>query len=63
MKGIDLLEVMEALKTENKLVLKRILVDNGSELISKDFDKWTYENDMVLDYSKPGKPTENPFIK
>jgi putative transposase len=56
-------EVMEALKKENKLVLKRIQVDNGSEFISKELDKWAYENGVMLDYSRPDKPTNNPFIE
>ena len=42
---------------------QRIQVDNGSEFISKDFDKWAYENKVTLDYSRPGKPTDNPFIE
>lgn len=62
-KGIDVVEIMEALKTENGLVPKRIQVDNGSEFISKEFDKWAYENSVTLDYSRPGKPTDNPFIE
>jgi len=60
-KGIDVVEVMEALSRENGLVPKRIQVDNGSEFISKEFDKWAYENKVTLDYSRPGKPTDNPF--
>jgi len=42
---------MERLKHQNKAVPKRIQVDNGSEFISKDFDKWAYENYVTLDYS------------
>ena len=41
----------------------RIQVDNGSEFISKDLGKWAYENGVVLDFSRPGKPTDNPFIE
>lgn len=62
-KGIDVVEVMEELKKQNSLVPERIQVDNGSEFISKDFDKWAYENNVTLDYSRPGKPTDNPFIE
>lgn len=62
-KGIDVVEVMEALKKQNGLVPKRIQVDNGSEFISKDFDKWAYENKVTLDYSRRGKPTDNAFIE
>lgn len=62
-KGIDVVEVMEALKKQNGLVPERIQVDNGSEFISKEFDKWAYKNKVILDYSRPGKPTDNPFIE
>jgi putative transposase len=63
LKGSDVVEVMEALKKENQLVPARIQVDNGSEFVSKDLDKWAYENKVTLDYSRPGKPTDNPFIE
>jgi len=63
LKGINVGEVMDALKHQNKSVPKRIQVDNGSEFISKDFDKWAYENNVTLDYSRPGKPTDNPYIE
>ncbi len=38
-------------------------MDNGSEFISKTPDKWYYENKVELDFSRPGKPTDNPFIE
>ncbi|TIH18021.1 transposase [Marinifilum sp. JC120] len=41
----------------------RIQVDNGSEFISKALDKGAYKNEVVLDFSRPGKPTDNPFIE
>src|SRR5215218_1291931 len=40
-----------------------IKVDNGSEFISKALDKWAYDNQVTLDFSRPGKPTDNPFIE
>jgi putative transposase len=39
------------------------VADNGSEFISKALDSWAYENQVVLDFSRPGKPTDNPFIE
>lgn len=42
---------------------KRIQVDNGSEFISKALDRWAYDNGVILDFSRPGKPTDNPFIE
>lgn len=62
-KSIQVIEVLEALKVYQKTIPKRIQVDNGSEFISKDFDRWAHENAITLDYSRPGKPTDNPFIE
>jgi len=42
---------------------KRIQVDNGSEFISRALDKWAYEHGVELDFSRPGKPTDNAFIE
>lgn len=63
LKGGDVVAVMERLKNERGIIPKRIQVDNGSEFISKDFDRWAYENNVFLDFSRPGKPTDNPFIE
>ena len=38
-------------------------VDNGPEFISKELDKWAYENKVTLDFSRPGKSTDNAFIE
>ena len=54
---------MEKIKQDNKALAGRIQVDNGSEFISKVLDKWAYDNKVTLDYSRPGKPTDNPFIE
>ena len=40
-----------------------ISVDNGPEFISKELDKWAYEHGVTLDFSRPGKPTDNAFIE
>lgn len=42
---------------------KTIRVDQGSEFISRDLDLWAYQNDVTLDFSRPGKPTDNAFIE
>jgi putative transposase len=60
---MDVVAVMNRIKDKNGFLPERIQVDNGSEFISKDFDKWAYENHVILDYSRPGKPTDNPFIE
>ena len=42
---------------------RTIRVDNGSEFISRDLDLWAYAHDVTLDFSRPGKPTDNGFIE
>jgi len=34
-----------------------------SEFISKVLDKWAYDNQVTLDFSRPGKPMDNRFIE
>lgn len=41
----------------------RIQCDNGSEFISKEVDRWANENGVKLDFSRPGKPTDNPYVE
>lgn len=42
---------------------KTIRVDQGSEFVSCDMDLWAYQRGVVLDFSRPGKPTDNAFIE
>jgi putative transposase len=63
LKGEDVVRVMERMKLVRGIVPNRIKVDNGSEFISKALDKWAYENNVILDFSRPGKPTDNAFIE
>jgi putative transposase len=41
----------------------RIQADNGPEFISISLDKWPYDHGVTMDFSRPGKPTDNPFIE
>jgi len=63
LKGSDVVQVMETITFAGQVLPKRIKVDNGSEFISKILDKWAYENNVELDFSRPGKPTDNAFIE
>ena len=38
-------------------------VDQGSEFVSRDLDLWAYQKGVILDFSRPGKPTDNAFIE
>ncbi len=42
---------------------KAIRVDQGSEFVSRDLDLWAYRHGVTLDFSRPGKPTDNAFIE
>lgn len=44
-------------------VPERIQIDNGSEFISKALDKWAYEQQVTLNFSRPGKPMDSPYIE
>lgn len=42
---------------------KTIRVDQGTEFVSRDLDLWAYQKGVTLDFSRPGKPTDNAFIE
>ncbi|RBP86052.1 putative transposase, partial [Rhodobacter sp. 140A] len=42
---------------------KTIRVDNGTEFVSRDLDLWACAKGVTLDFSRPGKPTDNGFIE
>ena len=48
---------------EEKGLPKYITIDNGPEFRSKALDKWAYENQVVLDFIRPGKPVDNCFVE
>jgi putative transposase len=41
----------------------RIAIDNGPEFISKALDAWAYRHGVQLEFSRPGKPTDNAFAE
>jgi putative transposase len=63
LRGSDVVDVMNRIVKERDTLPVRIQVDNGSEFISKDMDKWAYDHGVTLDYSRSGKPTDNPYIE
>lgn len=40
-----------------------IQVDNGPEFVSKALDAWAHRRQVKLVFSRPGTPTDNPFIE
>jgi putative transposase len=62
LKGEDVVRVVDAIATRRG-VPQSIKTDNGSEFISKAMDKWAYEHNVALDFSRPGKPTDNAMVE
>ena len=42
---------------------KSLRVDNGPEFAGKVLDQWAYLNGVEIDFSRPGKPTDNGPIE
>ena len=61
-RGMDVVKVLERV-VDDRGRPGSIRVDNGPEFISKDLDLWAYWNGVKLDFSRPGKPTDNAFIE
>jgi len=61
-RGCDVVEVLEQVGRRVGLP-KTIRVDQGTEFVSRDLDLWAYQRDVTLDFSRPGKPTDNAFIE
>jgi len=60
--GHKVVEVLMQIGKERKLP-STIRVDNGPEFISKALNQWAYLNGVQLDFSRPGKPTDNGLIE
>ena len=63
LKGSDVQQELSNIVLCEGAIPERIQCDNGSEFISKEVDRWAYENKVTLDFSRPGKPTDNPYVE
>ena len=61
-RGADVVEVLEEVGRQVGFPAA-IRVDQGTEFVSRDLDLWAYQRGVVLDFSRPGKPTDNAFIE
>ena len=57
--------VVEALKLlcGTRSMPQTITIEHGSEFTSKAFDEWAWSCGIKLDFTRPGKPTDNSFIE
>jgi putative transposase len=60
-RGEAVVAVLDRLKAGG--LPERLAVDNGPEFISKALDAWAYRNGVQLEFSRPGKPTDNAFVE
>ena len=62
LRGEDVVRTLNRMKYEGR-VPKILFCDNGSEFTSHAMDLWAYQNGVKIDFSRPGKPTDNAFIE
>ena len=62
LRGEDVVETLEYLRQERGSP-RRVQADNGPEFISIVLDKWAYYHGVAIDFSRPGKPTDNAFVE
>ena len=60
--GQAVAEVLERLAQTTGLP-QGIQVDDGPEFVSKALDEWARRHQVTLAFSRPGTPTDNPFIE
>jgi putative transposase len=59
---MDVIDALEQARRQHGLSTT-IRVDQGSQFTSKELDLWAYANGVTLDFSRPGKPTDNAYVE
>ena len=62
LKGEDVVRTLNTI-VEQRGLPATIKTDNGSEFIGKVMDRWAYERNVEMDFSRPGKPTDNAKVE
>ena len=62
-KGEDVGRILSEAGKERGGLPEMISVDNGTEFTSRALDHWAYWNKVQLNFSRPGKPGDNPHIE
>ena len=60
--GTDVVTVLNRIRQGGRLP-GTLFCDNGSEFTSQILDLWAYHNKVKIEFSRPGKPTDNAFIE
>lgn len=61
-RAADVVEALEKICCESGYPAA-IRVDQGSEFVARELDLWACMKGVTLDFSRPGKPTDNAFIE
>jgi putative transposase len=62
LRGEDVVSTLNQIRSQRG-VPKFLHCDNGSEFTSQIMDLWAYQNKVQIDYSRPGKPTDNAYVE
>ena len=62
LRGEDVVHVLNRLQQQRGNP-KMLFCDNGSEFTGQMVDLWAYRNGVKIDFSRPGKPTDNAFCE
>lgn len=62
LKGHDVVRVLQQI-SQRRGVPRILFCDNGSEFTSQVMDLWAYHNGVKIDFSRPGKPTDNAYVE
>jgi putative transposase len=62
LKGADVVRVLQRI-SQRRARPKVLFCDNGSEFTSQMMDLWAYHHGIAIDFSRPGKPTDNAFVE
>ena len=61
-RAYQVVEVLDRLARERGKP-SSLRVDNGPEFAGRMLDQWAYLNGVEIDFSRPGRPTDNAFIE
>ncbi len=62
LKGENVVGVLNQIR-QDRGVPKMVFCDNGAEFTSQIMDLWAYQNGVRIDFSRPGKPTDNAHVE
>jgi len=62
LKGGNVVHVLSRICAQRG-VPKALYCDNGSEFTSQAMDLWAYQAGVRIDFSQPGKPTDNAYVE